>query len=121
MSAPGDVVLTRPGARYPPAPLILAGRRVVFERFTPYLTQFADQHTLEVRHELVHRFFRTRDRDEAIAILSVFDVSWVCAFGTDRVRFPADGVLDPVFVEPGATIYRVRRPPSKASASTTSG
>ena len=34
-SQPGDVVLQRPGARYPPAPVILAGRRVPYERFTP--------------------------------------------------------------------------------------
>ena len=38
---PGDVVLQRPGGRYPPLPVVLAGRRVVYERFTPYLTQFA--------------------------------------------------------------------------------
>ena len=38
---PGDVVMQRPGARYPPAPVVLAGRRVPYERFTPYLTQFA--------------------------------------------------------------------------------
>ena len=41
VSQPGDVVLQRPGGRYPPAPVILAGRRVPYERFTPYLTQFA--------------------------------------------------------------------------------
>ena len=39
-SRPGDVVLQRPGARYPPLPVVLAGRRVPYERFTPYLTQF---------------------------------------------------------------------------------
>ncbi len=40
-SRPGDVVLQRPGARYPPLPVVLIGRRVPYERFTPWLTQFA--------------------------------------------------------------------------------
>ena len=61
-SRPGDVVLQRPGARYPPAPVILIGRRVPYERFTPYLTQFAPREALERRHETVFRFFRTHDR-----------------------------------------------------------
>src|SRR5207244_33717 len=46
-SQPGDVVLQRPGARFPPAPVILIGRRVPYERFTPYLTQFATREELE--------------------------------------------------------------------------
>ena len=60
-SRPGDVVLQRPGGRYPPAPVVLAGRRVTYERFTPYLTQFASKADLEARHATVFRFFRTRE------------------------------------------------------------
>ena len=48
-----------PGGRYPPAPVVLAGRRVTYERFTPYLTQFVAKADLEARHECVFRFFRT--------------------------------------------------------------
>ena len=55
VSRPGDVVMQRPGARYPPAPVVLVGRRVPYERFTPYLTQFASRADLEARHELVYR------------------------------------------------------------------
>ncbi|HEY6552522.1 MAG TPA: hypothetical protein VI669_04165, partial [Vicinamibacteria bacterium] len=67
-SQPGDVVLQRPAARFPPAPVILIGRRVPYERYTPYLTQFATRASLEERHRVVHRFFQTSDRDEALAI-----------------------------------------------------
>ena len=66
-SRPGDVVLQRPGGRYPPAPVVLAGRRVTYERFTPYLTQFVAKADLEARHAAVYRFFRTESRDEALA------------------------------------------------------
>jgi hypothetical protein len=48
-SRPGDVVLQRPGGRWPPAPVVLAGRRVTYERFTPYLTQFVSRADLEAR------------------------------------------------------------------------
>ena len=40
---PGDVVLQRPGARYPPAPVLLANLRVPYERYTPFRTQFASE------------------------------------------------------------------------------
>ncbi|HET9314515.1 MAG TPA: hypothetical protein VFQ51_02955, partial [Vicinamibacteria bacterium] len=68
-SRPGDVVMQRPGARYPPLPVLLAGRRVPYERFTSYLTQFVPREVLEQRHETVYRFFRTTDAAEARSIL----------------------------------------------------
>jgi hypothetical protein len=108
VSQPGDVVLQRPGARYPPAPVILAGRRVPYERFTPYLTQFASRQALEQRHEVVYRFFHTRDRDEAIAIARSLDARFLALYGTDRVRFDPTGLLEPVHEEEGAHLYRLR-------------
>jgi hypothetical protein len=107
VSAPGDVVLQRPGARYPPAPVILAGRRVPYERFTPYLTQFASKRDLEARHEVVYRFFRTTSREEAMAIARSLGASFVALYGPDRVRFDATGLLDPVHQEEGARVYRI--------------
>jgi hypothetical protein len=104
----GDVVLQRPAARYPPAPVILAGRRVPYERFTPYLTQFASRDALEARHEQVYRFFRTRDRAEALGIARALGARFLALYAHDRVRFDTAGVLVPVHEEPDARVYRIR-------------
>lgn len=109
VSKPGDVVLQRPGgARYPPAPVVLAGRRVTYERFTPYLTQFVSREDLESRHREVYRFFRTRDREEALAIARRLGASFLALYGHDRVRFDTRGVLEPVHEEQAARLYRIR-------------
>ena len=109
VSKPGDVVLQRPGGtRYPPAPVVLAGRRVSYERFTPYLTQFVSVADLEARHREVYRFFRTRDREEALAIARGLGASFVALYDSDRVRFDTRGVLEPIHEEEGARLYRIR-------------
>jgi hypothetical protein len=108
VSRPGDVVMQRPGARYPPAPVVLAGRRVPYERFTPYLTQFASRKDLEARHELVYRFFETPSADEALAIARSLDARFLALYGADRVRFDPAGVLEPIHEEEGARLYRIR-------------
>jgi hypothetical protein len=100
-SRPGDVVLQRPGARFPPAPVILIGRRVPYERFTPWLTQFATRDDLERRHETVFRFFRTTDPAEALAIARGLGARFVCLYGQDRLRFDA-GQWPVIHSEPGA-------------------
>jgi hypothetical protein len=110
VSEPGDVVLQRPGARYPPAPVILSGRRVPYERFTPYLTQFASKEALEARHLVVYRFFQTRDRAEAVEIIRSLGASYLALYGHDRIRFDASGLLEPVHEEPGARLYRITEP-----------
>jgi hypothetical protein len=107
-SRPGDVVLQRPGARYPPAPVVLAGRRVPYERFTPYLTQFAPRAALEARHGVVYRFFHTSDRSEALAIARSLGATYLALYGSDRVRFDTTGVLVPLYEEPEARLYRIR-------------
>ena len=106
-SQPGDVVLQRPGGRYPPAPVVLAGRRVTYERFTPYLTQFATKADLEARHATVYRFFRTESRDEALAIARSLGATFLALYGNDRVRFDTTGVLEVVHEETGARVYRI--------------
>jgi hypothetical protein len=108
VSRPGDVVLQRPGARYPPAPVILAGRRVPYERFTPYLTQFAPRAALLARHEVVYRFFHTTERGEALAIARSLGATYLALYGSDRVRFDTVGVLVPLYEEPEARLYRIR-------------
>jgi hypothetical protein len=106
-SSPGDVVLQRPGGRWPPAPVVLAGRRVTYERFTPYLTQFVAREDLEARHETVFRFFRTRDPQDAMQIARSLGASYLALYGSDRVRFDTTGLLETVYEEPGATVYRI--------------
>jgi hypothetical protein len=106
-SRPGDVVLQRPVARYPPLPVILAGRRVVYERFTPYSTQFAPAAELTRRHEQVFRFFRTTDAGEAAQIARELGAVLVVLYGPDRVRFEPAGLLTPVYEEPQARVFRL--------------
>lgn len=113
VSQPGDVVLQRPGARYPPAPVVLLGRRVPYERFTPYLTQFASREDLERRHDTVYRFFRTTDPHEAGEIARRLGARYLCLYGTDRIRFPAAGLLEPVHEEDAARVYRILSPPAR--------
>lgn len=108
-SRPGDVVLQRPGARFPPAPVILIGRRVPYERFTPYLTQFASRQDLERRHQTVFRFFRTADATEALAIARGLDARFVCVYGADRLRFPTTA-FPVVHDEPGASCIALAPP-----------
>jgi len=107
VSRPGDVVLQRPGGRWPPAPVVLAGRRVTYERFTPYLTQFVSRADLEARHETVFRFFRASDANEAMQIARSLGASYLALYGSDRVRFDTTGLLETVYEEPGAKVYRI--------------
>jgi hypothetical protein len=108
-SRPGDVVLQRPaGTLFPPAPVVLAGRRVTYERFTPYLTQFVPSQALEARHLEVYEFFRTRDRRQALAIARGLGASFLALYGRDRVRFDTTGALETVYEEPEARLYRIR-------------
>jgi hypothetical protein len=111
-SQPGDIVLQRPGARFPPAPVILIGRRVPYERFTPYLTQFATAAALEERHRQVYRFFQTTDRDEALGIARLLGARFLALYGHDRIRFDGTGVLVPLYGEPGARVFEFRSPAS---------
>ena len=106
-SRPGEIVLQRPGARFPPAPVILIGRRVPYERFTPWLTQFAPAAALEARHEIVYRFFRTTDPREAMAIARTLGARYVALYGNDRLRFDPAGHLSPIHEEDGARVYRI--------------
>jgi hypothetical protein len=104
---PGDVVLQRPAARFPPAPVLLTSRRVPFERFTPWLAQFAPALELAARHERVHRFFRTRERGEALGIARELNARFVCLYGGERLRFDPAPALPLIYEEPEARCYRV--------------
>lgn len=107
-TAPGDVVLQRPAGRFPPAPVVFASRRVPFDRYTPYLTQFAAPAALQARHELVTRFFRTRDAAEARGLAAELGARALCLYGSDRVRFPPEELFEPVFEADEARCYVLR-------------
>lgn len=114
LTQPGEVVLQRPGGRYPAGPVVFGARRVPFERFTPYLTQFAARNALEERHAQVAAFFRTRDPEQARALARALRAHVLCLYDGERVRFPTEALLDLVHSEPGARVYRIaeRRPSS---------
>jgi hypothetical protein len=103
----GDLVLQRPVPRYPPLPVVLIGRRVLYERFTPYLTQFAPREELLRRHEILFRFFRTRDREEARALARGLGARYLILYWKDRVRFDTEGLLMPLHEEEDARAYRL--------------
>ena len=82
-----------------------------YERYTPFRTQFASEQALEQRHEEVFRFFRTEDQAEARAIALRLGAHYVALYGPDRVRFDPNGLLEPVYQEPDARVYRIRPAP----------
>lgn len=107
-SRPGDVVLMRPEPkRFPPPPMVLAGRRVPFTRFIPYLYQVAPRGALLERIETVRRFFRTRDAGEALALARRLGAGYVCLMGDDAFAFADDGVLRPLVEEPNVSVYAI--------------
>jgi len=110
-SPPGAVVLQKPTDRFPPAPALLISRRVPFERFSPYLTQFAPPELLGRRHETVVRFFQTRDAEEARRIARELQADYLCLYDSDRVRFDGRKLLELLYEEEGARVYRIRLEP----------
>ena len=108
-SSPGDVVLQRPGARYPPLPVVLAGRRVPYDRFTPWMTQFASPEALQARHAELRAFLDTRDPAEAVRLAGQLGARFLCIYDTDRLRFDPRTVTTPVHDEPGAYCGRFGR------------
>ena len=89
-------------------PVILIGRRVPYERFTPYLTQFARRADLLARHEIVYRFFHTGEREEAMGIARELGARYVALYGRERLRFDTEGLLEPIHEEPEARVYRIK-------------
>jgi hypothetical protein len=109
VSGPGDVVLMRPELqRFPPPPLVLIGRRVPYTRFIPFFNQFTTRQARDERFATASAFFRTSDAQEARRLAGRLGARYVCLFGAEAVRFPTEGVLEPIFEEPRARVYRLR-------------
>jgi hypothetical protein len=109
-SRPGDVVLQRPGWERPPLAVILAGRRVVLEGYTPYLTQFAPASELRGRRRLLADFFRAASAEEARRLAGRLGASWVCLYGDQSLPFDGSGWLLPLYDHAEIRVYRIVDP-----------
>lgn len=107
-SRPGDVVLQPAFSRFPPAPLVLAGRRVPFARYIPYMAQFAPPEWSRERRRQVERFFETRDAAEATCLAASLEAGHVFLFGPASLGFEPGPLLEERFVERNARLFRVR-------------
>jgi len=108
-SGPDEVVLQTPFSRWPPPPLVFAGRRLAYTEYLPYNLQFAPAHVSAERQRQVRRFFKTRDPREARELASALGARLVCVFG----RPPApevQAVLQPVFELGGVGVYSLPGP-----------
>jgi hypothetical protein len=114
-SVAGAVVLQRPLLmRFPPPPLVLIGRRVPYAGLIGYFDQFTSTAAVDARLRRVQQFFRTPDAAEAAAIAHELGATHVCLFGADEVAFDKAALLEPLFEDAVARVYRLS--PSRGSA-----
>jgi len=107
-SQPGDVVLQRPLLqRFPPLPVVLAGRRIPYTSYIPFFTQWATRAELGARLATVRRFFETTDPAEARAIARSLGARYLCLYGSDRVLFAPAGLLRPIGEESDTRVYEI--------------
>lgn len=107
-SRPGDVVLQPAFSRFPPAPLVLAGRRLAFTRYIPYMAQFAPPERVQQRRAAVERFFETREIREAACLAAGLGARQVFLFGPVSLGFEPEPLLEERFVERNARLFRIR-------------
>jgi hypothetical protein len=107
-SRPGDVVLQRPHPRWPPPPVVFAGRRVPLTRIYPYLSQFLPPAETLDRQQRLRRFFAATDTGEALLVARSFGATHAVAYEDDTMASGARAVLVPVFEDPAARLYRIR-------------
>ncbi len=108
-SRPGDVVLAPPAPRWPPPAMVLAGRRLAWTRFLPYLAQYAPRAVVEERRALVQEFFATPDAPRARAIARELGATHVLLYGPQRLAAAPEAWLELVAEDGGARLYRLRR------------
>jgi hypothetical protein len=94
---PGDVLMERPRMqRFPPPPMVFAGRRVPFASYLPFLTQWVPRSELEERRAIVQEFFRTQDAGRAGEIARELGARGMCLYGSDEVGFDTSGMREVV-------------------------
>ena len=117
-SCPGDVVITRPGVALVPPVVVLAGRRVPLASFIPYWRQFTTPEAVAAREAEVLSFFRADGAKAAIEAARGLGASYVYFAGVApeggeprprsvRQQLIEAGALEPVHVEPRASVYRI--------------
>lgn len=107
-SRPGDVVLIRPYSRYPPPPIVFAGRRVAYTLYWGYLRQFLPAPQVYARSEQVRGFFRAETPDEARALARSLNARHVFLQGSQAMGDGARAILEPVYVKRDTALYRIR-------------
>jgi hypothetical protein len=107
-SRPGDVVLMRPYSRFPPPPVVFAGRRLAYTIYLPYMRQFAPQALLHERSDALRQFFRTDDPTEARALAARLRARHVFFQGSQTMGRGARAILEPLYLREDTSLYRVR-------------
>jgi hypothetical protein len=108
-SRSGAVLLEPPLRRfYPPPAVVLAGRRVAFTRYIPYLQQFAARADVLARRLAVERFYATDSPQEAAAIAARLGATHVLTQGGRAPRVSLAGVAEVVFEGEDVRVYRLR-------------
>lgn len=112
-----DSVLLHPVNRETPSPAShIAGRSSVLTYWQGYPFSFAPRKEVEQRAADIGEFYRTRDPSIARAILNKYSVTWVYAPEARSLRFPANEILEEVFRNDEATLYRYRHSRNDGSA-----
>jgi hypothetical protein len=110
-SRPGDLVLQRPGWERPALPVILSGRRVLLEGYTPYLTQFTSAAELRQRRQVLASFFRAETSEEALGIARETGASFVCLYGDQTLAFGPVPWLRLLHDHAEIRVFRIEPPP----------
>jgi hypothetical protein len=107
-SRPGDVVLMRPYSRFPPPPVVFAGRRVPYTIYLPYMRQFAPPALLHARSEQVRSFFRSDDPAQARRVAADLHARHVFVHGPQAIGPGVRAILEPIYVKKDTGLYRIR-------------
>lgn len=108
VSRPGDVVLMRPYSRFPPPPIVFAGRRLPYTIYLPYMRQFAPPALLHARSEHVRSFFRSDDPGESRRLAAELQAEYVFVQGPQAIGQGARAILEPIYLKKDTGLYRVR-------------
>ena len=102
-----DAVVIHPVNRETPSPAShLAGRATVLTYWQGYPFSFAPAEEVQRRAADITTFFKTEDPSLARSILSKYGATWVYAPATNPLSAPVAEILEEVFRNDGATLYR---------------
>ena len=100
-------MVIHPVNRETPSPAShLAGRATVLTYWQGYPFSFAPAEEVQRRAADITTFFKTEDPSLARSILSKYGATWVYAPATNPLRAPVAEILEEVFRNDGATLYR---------------